>query len=154
MNIWEKVQEILGEEISLPPAPIASYVPWRMAQNFLLISGQLPVKGGKLLAEGKIPIEVSEEQGKLCAQWCAVNLLGHLQEALNQSGKELEQLVRITGYIACTPEFSRMHLILNGASDFLIAVLGEAGRHTREAVGVSSLPLNAPVEISAWALVK
>ncbi|MFN4182883.1 MAG: RidA family protein [bacterium] len=112
------------------------------------------MKGGKLLAEGKIPIEVSEEEGKNCARWCAVNLLWHLQDALNQTGKELEQIVRITGYVACTPEFSRMHLVLNGASDFLITVLGEAGRHTREAVGASALPLNAPVEISAWVLVK
>ncbi len=154
MNLRTKMQEILGEEITSPIAPIASYVPWIYARGVILISGQLPIKNGKMLFEGKIPLEVSEEQGKEAAKWCAVNLLCHLQDALQQTGRELDQILRITGYIACTPEFSKMHVILNGASDFLLSVLGQAGRHTREAVGVSALPLNAPVEISAWALVK
>jgi len=88
------------------------------------------------------------------AEQCALNLLAALVDAESNACIVIERLLRITGYVASVPTFTRQHIVVNSASDLLVKILGDAGLHTREAVGVVVLPLDAPVEISAWALVR
>lgn len=148
MSLSKKVTA-LGE--TLPPAapPAASYLPWRLSGNTLYISGQLPFKEGALYATGKLGQEVSLEQGQDAAKQCALNILAQLQHACETQDLSYKGLLKISGFVNSTPTFSDQHLVLNGASEFLYAVLGDGGRHSRSAVGVANLPLNAAVEIEA-----
>lgn len=138
----------LGVELPEPAAPAANYLPFCQSGKLLITSGQLPMKDGKLMAMGLVGQELGVEAGKLAAKWCAVNILAQARAALG-SLEKIERIVKITVFVASTPEFTEQHLIANGASDFFAAALGEKGRHARSAVGVASLPLNAPVEIEA-----
>jgi len=130
-----------------PPKPIASYVPVARAGDLLFLSGNLPLKEGKLLFTGKVPTEVSLPQAQEASRQAVLNLLSILNSEL-QPGEEVERIVRLTGYVASDPGFTAQPQVVNGASEFLVEVFGEAGKHSREAVGVVSLPLNSPVEIS------
>lgn len=100
------------------------------------------------MALGLLGRELGTEAGKLAAKWCAVNILAQLQAATGDL-ERIRRIVKITVFVASTPEFVEQHLVANGASDFLVAALGERGIHARSAVGVAALPLNAPVEIEA-----
>lgn len=138
----------LGVELPKPAAPAANYVPFAQSGNLILTAGQLPLKDGKLMALGLLGRELGTEAGKLTAKWCAVNILAQLQAATGDL-ERIRRIVKITVFVASTPEFVEQHLVANGASDFLVAALGERGIHARSAVGVAALPLNAPVEIEA-----
>ncbi|MCT8998542.1 RidA family protein [Chelativorans intermedius] len=138
----------LGVELPEPAAPAANYVPFVQTGNLLVTSGQLPIKDGKLMAMGLLGRELGTEAGKLAAKWCAVNVLAQARAALGKL-ERVRRIVKITVFVASTPDFTEQHLVANGASDFLVAALGETGRHARSAVGVASLPMNAPVEIEA-----
>ena len=138
----------LGVELPEPAAPAANYVPFVQTGNLLVTSGQLPIKDGKLMAMGLLGRELGTEAGKLAAKWCAVNVLAQARAALGKL-ELVRRIVKITVFVASTPDFTEQHLVANGASDFLVAALGETGRHARSAVGVASLPMNAPVEIEA-----
>lgn len=130
-----------------PPKPIASYVPVVRAGNLLFLSGTLPLKDGKLLFEGKVPTQVSLQQAQEASRQSALNLLSILNSEL-RAEEEVERIVRLTGYVASDPGFTAHPQVVNGASELLVEVFGEAGKHSREAVGVASLPMNSPVEIS------
>ena len=108
----------------------------------------MPLKQGALIAEGLVGKDLDVEAGKEAAKWCAINILAQAKAALGDLEK-IERIVKIAVFVASAPEFTQQHLIANGASDFLVEILGDAGRHARSAVGMSSLPLNAPVEIEA-----
>ncbi|WP_309086271.1 RidA family protein [Chelativorans sp.] len=138
----------LGVELPAPAAPAANYVPFVRTGDLLLTSGQLPIKDGKLMAMGLLGRELGTEAGKLAAKWCAVNVLAQARAALGDL-ERIKKIVKITVFVASTPDFTEQHIVANGASDFLAAALGERGRHARAAVGTVSLPLNAPVEIEA-----
>ncbi|WEX11741.1 RidA family protein [Chelativorans sp. AA-79] len=138
----------LGVELPAPAAPAANYVPFVQVGDMLFTSGQLPIKDGKLMAMGLLGRELGTEAGKLAAKWCAVNVLAQARAALGDL-ERIKRIVKITVYVASTPDFIEHHLVANGASDFLAAALGERGRHARSAVGMVCLPLNAPVEIEA-----
>lgn len=138
----------LGVELPKPAAPAANYVPFAQSGNLILTAGQLPLKDGKLMALGLLGRELGTEAGKLAAKWCAVNILAQLQAATGDL-ERIRRIVKITVFVASTPEFVEQHLVANGASDFPVAALGERGIHARSAVGVAALPLNAPVEIEA-----
>jgi len=138
----------LGVELPTPSKPVANYVPVLQVSNLLFTSGQLPMKDGKLMAMGLLGRELGTEAGKLAAKWCAVNVLAQARAALG-SLERVKRIVKITVFVASTPDFTEHHLVANGASDFLAAALGERGYHTRSAVGTASLPMNAPVEIEA-----
>lgn len=131
-----------------PVASVANYAPFIHTGNLLFTSGQLPLKDGTLIAAGLLGRDLNTETGRLAAKWCAANVLGQVRSALGDL-ERIRRIVKITVFVASTPEFTGQHLVANGASDFLEAVLGEKGRHTRSAVGVSALPMNAPVEIEA-----
>lgn len=138
----------LGVELPTPANPVANYLPFVVTGNLLVTSGQLPMKDGKLMAMGLLGRELGTEAGKLAAKWCAVNVLAQARAALGDL-ERIKQIVKITIFVASTPDFTEQHLVANGASDFLAAALGERGRHARAAVGTAALPMNAPVEIEA-----
>ncbi|MDZ5696400.1 RidA family protein [Chelativorans sp. M5D2P16] len=138
----------LGVELPEPAKPAANYVPSVLTGNLLVTSGQLPMKDGKLMAMGLLGRELGTEAGKLAAKWCAVNVLATARAALGDL-ERIQSILKISVFVASTPDFTEQHLVANGASDFLVAALGERGKHARSAVGTAALPMNAPVEIEA-----
>ncbi|MBZ9854683.1 RidA family protein [Mesorhizobium sp. CA13] len=144
----EKRLNDLGVTIPAAAAPAANYVPHCRTGNLLFTAGQLPLKDGKLQASGLLGRDVDTATGKEAARYCAINILAQAKAALGDLEK-IRRLVKITVFVASAPDFVEQHLVANGASDFLVAALGERGKHARSAVGTASLPLNAAVEIEA-----
>lgn len=138
----------LGLSLPKAAAPVATYVATVQTGSLLVVSGQLPLVEGKLPLTGKLGGAVSPEQGKELAQACLLNVLAQVEAAVGDLGK-VTRVVRLGGFIACTPEFTQHAGVMNGASDLAVAVFGDAGRHARSTVGVPSLPLDAPVEVEA-----
>lgn len=135
-----------GHELPTPAAPAANYVPWRKAGNTLFISGQLPfIKDVRIV--GKVEDDLSMTEATKAAEMCALNLLAHIDAAVNGDWERLEHLVQLTGFVNCHPNFYEHPAIINGASNLLGEVLGERGRHARYALGANVLPFNAAVEI-------
>ncbi len=144
------IQRLHALGIQLPKAamPAANYVSFAQSGSLIFTSGQLPLKDGRLINTGILGAELDVAAGQEAAKQCAINIISQIDAATG----DLERIVRIvklTIFVASTPEFTSQHLVGNGASDFLVAVLGDKGKHARSAVGVPSLPLNAPVEIEA-----
>ncbi|MER8505445.1 RidA family protein [Mesorhizobium sp. M0199] len=144
----EKRLSDLGVTLPAAAAPAANYVLYCRTGNLLFTAGQLPLKEGKLQASGLLGRDVDTATGKEAAKYCAINILAQAQAALGDLDK-IRRLVKITVFVASAPDFVEQHLVANGASDFLVAVLGDRGKHARSAVGTPSLPLNAAVEIEA-----
>lgn len=144
----EKRLSDLGIVLPTPAAPVANYVAFSRTGNLLLTSGQLPLKDGKLTSTGLLGRDVDVAAGQEAAKYCAVNILAQARAALGDLEK-IRRVIKITVFVASAPDFIEQHLVANGASDLLAAVLGEKGKHARSAVGSASLPLNAPVEIEA-----
>ena len=138
----------LGLKLPEAPQPVANYVPFLLTGDLLFISGQIAKDASGRVHTGTLGAGVSIEEGQEAARHCALNLLAQAKAALGDLSR-VAQILRLTGFVASTPEFTDQPKIINGASDLLVAVLGDAGRHTRSAVGVASLPLNASVEIDA-----
>jgi len=138
----------LGVTLPAAAAPAANYVPFAQSGKLILTSGQLPISDGKLAVTGLLGRELDVAAGKEAAKYCAINVLAQLQAATGDL-ERIARIVKITVFVASTPDFTEQHLVANGASDFLVEVLGEAGKHARSAVGTASLPLNAPVEVEA-----
>lgn len=140
--------EALGVVLPAAAAPAANYVPYATTGNLLFTAGQLPFKEGKLVATGLLGRDLDVAAGKEAAKYCAVNVLAQAKAALGDLEK-VKQIVKITVFVASTTDFVEQHLVANGASDLLVAALGDKGKHARAAVGMASLPLNAPVEVEA-----
>ncbi|MET8698325.1 RidA family protein [Kitasatospora sp. NPDC058032] len=144
-----KVEEKLAElGLTLPPvaAPVAAYVPAVRTGEFVFTSGQLPMVGGKLPNTGKVGAEVTPEEAKELAQICALNALAAVKSVIGDLDL-VEQVVKVVGFVASAPDFTGQPGVINGTSELLGQVLGEAGVHARSAVGVAVLPLDAPVEV-------
>ncbi|HTZ71462.1 MAG TPA: RidA family protein [Acetobacteraceae bacterium] len=137
--------------LALPAAqpPLASYVPYVMTGKLLVISGQLPMADGVLACEGKLGETVALEDGQAAARQCFLNVLAHARTALGGNLDRITRVVRLGGFVACAPTFTQHPAVINGASDLVLQIFGEAGRHARAAVGVASLPLDAAVELEA-----
>jgi enamine deaminase RidA (YjgF/YER057c/UK114 family) len=135
--------------ITLPPAtpPVAAYVPAVRTGNHVYVSGQVPIADGKVLATGKVGAEVSPEQAKELAARCALNGLAAVAELVGL--EQIVRVVKVVGFVASAEGFTGQPGVINGASEFLVDVFGEAGRHARSAVGVAELPLGVPVEVEA-----
>jgi enamine deaminase RidA (YjgF/YER057c/UK114 family) len=136
----------LGIELPPAPQPVASYVPAVQAMSLLYISGQLPFRDGKLLCSGKVPLEVAVEAAQQAARQCVINALAVARDYLTTLDR-VQQVVRLSGYVASAPDFFQHPQVINGASELLESIFGSAGKHARIAIGVASLPLNAPVEL-------
>lgn len=134
-------------DLVLPPAPapVAAYIPWRRSGSLLFVSGQIPVVGGKLMAKGRIPDQVSVEVGVECARQCTLNALAVVKAAAGLAA--VRQVVKVGVFVCSEPGFEGQPRVANGASELLVQVFGEAGRHARAAVGSVALPLGAPVEV-------
>jgi len=139
-----------------PPVAVASYVPTRLVpigegRSLLYIAGQVSAEGGKRLT-GRCPNEVSLEQAIAAARVCALNVLAQMEAAAGLDN--IEQMMQVIGFVLSTDDFGDQPKVINGASDLLVDVLGEAGRHTRIALGTNALPFSVTVEIAAVAVVR
>ena len=139
----------LGIELPPMPSPVANYVPYKVSGNLAYISGQIPMEAGVLLSPGKVPSQVSVERARQAANQCCLNILAALKEACNGDLDRVAACLRLEGFVACDDDFTNQPAIINAASDLIVEIFGELGKHTRIAVGVNTLPLNACVEISA-----
>ncbi len=146
MEVEKKIKE-MGFTLPPPPKPVGAYLPFVRTGNLVFISGQLPFKEGKLIFKGKVGKDLTVEEGYRAAQQCTLNLLGILKEALGDLMK-VKQVVMLMGYVNSAEGFTEQSKVLNGASDLLLKIFGDKGKHSRLAIGVSELPLNAPIEIS------
>jgi enamine deaminase RidA (YjgF/YER057c/UK114 family) len=144
----EKRLSDLGVTLPAAAAPAANYVPFMRTGNLVFTAGQLPLKDGKLQVTGLLGRDVDTAAGKEAAKLCAINVLAQAKAAVGDLEK-ISRVVKITVFVASAPDFTEQHLVANGASDFLVAALGEPGKHARAAVGTASLPLNAAVEVEA-----
>ncbi len=142
----EAVLAGLGLVLPEAPRPVAAYIPWRRAGNLVYTAGQIALKDGKLLAVGAVPGQVSVEEAQACARQCALNALAVLKSAVG-SLSAVKQVVRVGVWVCSEPGFYEQPKVANAASELLVEVFGEAGRHVRAAVGSVSLPLGSPVEV-------
>jgi len=145
MTPEDKLKE-LGINLPEVPQPLGSYVPVVRTGNLVFLSGMLPLVEGKLLRQGKVGDQISVDEAKEDARKAVINALSVLRSSCG-SLSAVKRCVKVTGYIAASPDFTDQPKVLNAASDLLHEVFGEAGKHARAAVGVNALPLNAPVEI-------
>jgi len=143
--IKDKLKQ-LGITLPTPPKPAGSYIPVVTSGNLAFVSGQIPMQDGKVLFSGKVPTEKSAEEAQAAAKLCAVNLLAQLKANLGSLDR-ITKIVRVSGFVNCTPDFAEHPKIINAASDLFFEIFGEKGKHTRIAVGVANLPLNSTVEI-------
>ena len=142
----EKKLSELGIVLTAPAAPVANYVPFVRTGNLLMVSGQICLDAGKLVAKGQLGAGVSVEDGQRAARACAVNLLAQVKSALGDLDKVL-RVVRLGGFVNAAPGFVDGPKVMNGASDLMVALFGEKGKHARTTVGVSALPLDAAIEV-------
>ena len=146
MAIEDKLAS-LGLQLHAAPAPVAAYVPCVRTGNLVLVSGQLPLTAGQLIATGPVPSQVNVEQAREAAAQCVLNGLSILRNELGGDLSKLRRVLRVGVFVQCDDGFKDQPLVANGASELLEKLLGEAGSHARAAVGVNALPLNASVEI-------
>jgi enamine deaminase RidA (YjgF/YER057c/UK114 family) len=146
-TIEQKLAE-MGIVLPTPAAPAASYMPFVAAGRLLFTAGQLPLEGGKLISTGLVGRDLDVAAGQKAARQCAINVLAQIKAATGDLEK-VARLVKITVFVASAPGFTDQHVVGNGASDLFVAALGDRGRHARSAVGMASLPLDAPVEVEA-----
>lgn len=145
MNIEDRLVE-LGIVLEEVPKPLGSYKPAVISDNLLFISGQLPLRDGKLLFEGKVDADISLEQAIEASRQCAVNSLSVIKSELGDLNR-VKRIVKVTGYVASSQGFYKQANVVNGASDLYYEVFAENGIHARAAVGVFELPVNSPVEV-------
>jgi enamine deaminase RidA (YjgF/YER057c/UK114 family) len=136
----------LGLTLPGVAAPVAAYVPALRTGNYVYTSGQVPMVDGSLAATGKVGAEVTADRAKELAAICALNALAAIKAEIGDLAK-VRQVVKVVGFVASAPDFTGQPGVINGASELLGEVFGEAGRHARSAVGVAALPLDAPVEV-------
>lgn len=151
--------EALGLTLPQAAPAVANYVPWVRLPggadgDLVVVSGQLPLRDGTVMHPGILGDSVALEDGVAAARQCAINLLSQARAAAGGDIDRVVRLVRLGGFVACTPAFTDHPKVVNGASDLMVDVLGEAGRHARAAVGCPSLPLNACVEVEGMFLVR
>ena len=136
----------LGLTLPDAPAPAANYVPFVQSGNLLFVSGQVCMKDGAFVT-GKVGADLTTEEGAAAAKLCALSLLAQVRAACGGDLSRLKRVVKLTGFVNSTTEFGDQPKVINGASDTLVAVLGDAGRHSRSAVSAGALPFNVAVEI-------
>ena len=132
--------------LPVPPKPAGSYIPVTRTGNLVFVSGQIPVRDGKVEFKGKVPTDVSIDTAQQAAKLCIINVLAQLKAEIGNLDK-VSKIVRVSGFVNSASDFYEQPKIINAASDLLFEIFGEKGKHSRIAVGVASLPLNSTVEI-------
>jgi enamine deaminase RidA (YjgF/YER057c/UK114 family) len=148
MNLKAKLKE-LGLDLPAAAAPAANYVPYVLSGKTLYIAGQIPFLNGQQMHLGRVGEDLSREDGQNAAQACALNILAQVNEAVGGDWSKVKRCIKLGGFVNCTPDFTDMPFVVNGASDLIAAVMGEAGKHARFAVGAPSLPRGVAVEVDA-----
>ncbi len=143
--IEDKLREV-SIELPIPPSPAGSYIPVVTTGNLAFVSGQIPMRDGKVVFEGKVPEQQSLESARDAAKICIINGLAQLKANLGSLDK-IRKFVRISGFVNSSPDFTEQPKVINAASDLLVEIFGDMAKHSRIAVGVASLPLNSTVEI-------
>lgn len=139
----------LGVTVPEPAAPVANYVGWVKTGNLVFTAGQVPLKDGKFLYQGKVGKDVTVEEAAEAAKLCAINIIAQVKVACGGDLDRVKRIVKLVGFVNGVPEFADHPKVINGASDFMVAVFGDKGKHARSAVGAGSLPINLSVEIEA-----
>lgn len=143
--IEEKLQS-LGILLPTPPKPAGLYIPVVVSKSMAYVSGQIPIKDGKVAFTGKVPSVQSIENAQEAAKLCAINALAQLKAELGDLDK-IQRIVKVSGFVNSEQDFTKHPIVINTASDFLYEVFGEKGRHSRIAIGTNSLPLDSTVEL-------
>ena len=147
VNIIDQKLKELNIELDDASVPAGSYVPYVITNNLVFISGQLPFIDGKLTIKGKVGDNVSLDDAVKMSEACAKALLSQLKAACNGNLDKVNKVVKLGGFVASAPNFTDQPKVINGASDLIVSIFGDKGKHSRFAVGVAALPLNVPVEI-------
>ena len=147
MPDFDKRLRELGLILPPPPKPVAAYIPFVRAGNLIFVSGQIPMLDGKLISAGSVPAAVSLEQARAAARQCALNALAIVSGAMGGSLDGVRRIVRLGVWVCSDAGFTDQPKVGNGASELLVEIFGEAGRHARAAVGAIALPLGATVEV-------
>ena len=137
-----------GLIIPAAPAPAANYAPFKRSGNILYIAGQVPRQNGKSAFIGILGKNINLEEAQRAAQLCCLNILSQIKAAIGDLDN-VSSIIRLVGYVASTPDFKEQHLVMNGASDLMVEVFGDAGKHARTSGGVAALPQGVPVEVEA-----
>ncbi len=141
--------ESLGDEVPPQSAPGANYVPFANGGGLLYLAGQVSRVGGEIGYRGKVGDTLTTEEGYRAARSCALNLIVQIRAACGGSLARVKRIVKLTGFVNCTPDYADAPKVINGASDAFVEIFGEAGRHARSAVGLASLPRGVSVEVEA-----
>ena len=149
MHLFEENIKNLGLNIPDLPKALANYVPYKIVGKTMYISGQAPVKNGELIYKGKVGSDITVEDGIEAAKLCVTNIIAVVKTGLKGDWDKLDSFVKLTGFVNCEGSFTDQPKIINGASDLLVDIFGDQGRHTRVAVGSNALPLGIAVEIDA-----
>ena len=149
MSAIEAKLEQLGLPLPVAPAPVGAYVPVIRTGNLVITSGQLPFISKQIAFEGKLGANLHEQDGWNAARICTVNALAQIKACVG-SLSMIKQIVRVEGYVHSAPDFRGQPQVLNGASELLVELFGDAGRHTRIALGIAEMPLNAAVQLCLW----
>ena len=147
VNIIDQRLKELSIELDEASVPAGSYVPYVVTNNLVFISGQLPFINGKLTIKGKVGENVTIDDAIKMSEACAKALLSQLKSACNGNLDRVKKVVKLGGFVASSPDFTDQPKVINGASDLIVNIFGDKGKHARFAVGVAALPLNVPVEI-------
>jgi enamine deaminase RidA (YjgF/YER057c/UK114 family) len=145
MSVEEKLKA-MGLSLPKPPKPVAAYIPAVKTGNLIFISGQIPVVNGELKYKGKVGQGLSIEDGYEAAKICVLNALSIVKDMVGSLDK-VKRIVRVVGYVNCSDDFEEPHKVVNGASELLVEIFGEKGRHARLALGTNTLPLGATIEL-------
>ena len=154
MHLFEKNIKELGIAIPDLPVALANYVPYRMLDGIMYVSGQAPVKDGKMQYTGKVGTDISIEEGIRAAELCCINIIAAVKKGINGNWNQLDHFVKLGGFVNSQDDFTDHPKIINGASDLLVKIFGNPGKHARFAVGSNSLPMNISVEIEAIIKIK
>jgi enamine deaminase RidA (YjgF/YER057c/UK114 family) len=144
-NVEQKLTQ-LGLVLPETPKPVAAYIPAKQAGNFVFTAGQLPMVNGELISKGLLGQDVEIDEANKAARICTLNALAAIKGVVGDLNR-IKQIVRVVGYVASVPTFTQQPAVVNGASELLLEIFGEGGKHARSAVGMAVLPLNASVEI-------
>jgi len=149
MHLFEENIKNLGLNIPDLPKALANYVPYKIVGKTIYISGQAPVKNGELIYKGKVGSDITIEEGIEAAKLCVINIIAGVKTGIGGDWDKLDSFVKLTGYVNCQDSFTDQPKIINGASDMLVNIFGDKGKHSRVAVGSNALPLGIAVEIDA-----